>query len=164
MIGNDIVDLQLAKRQSNWQRKNFLEKIFTSKEQMFILNSEIPEIEVWKLWSRKEAAYKIYNRETGVRGYFPWKLECSIPENSEEKKEKYVSIENKKYFTETFVFNDFIYSISVESVDLFDKIIDVNEEEKIIKINDLPFLENSLKPVSITHHGRFSRKISLLDF
>ncbi len=157
MIGNDIVDLQLAKRQSNWQRKNFLEKIFTIEERRFILNSENPEIEVWKLWSRKEAAYKIYNRETGIRGYFPWKLECSIIENSEDEKEEYVSIESKKYFTKTFVNQNFIYSIAVKSADLFYKIIHLNEEEKVAKINDLPFIKNSLIPVSITHHGRFNR-------
>ena len=33
MIGNDIVDLNLAKTQSNWQRKGFLERQFTKKEQ-----------------------------------------------------------------------------------------------------------------------------------
>ena len=31
-IGNDIIDLKLAKTQSNWQRKGFLEKQFTQKE------------------------------------------------------------------------------------------------------------------------------------
>ena len=36
-IGNDIVDLSLAKIQSNWQRKGFLEKQFTQKEQIEIL-------------------------------------------------------------------------------------------------------------------------------
>jgi hypothetical protein len=36
---------------------------------------------VWNLWSRKEAAYKIYNRATGIRGYFPLNLECAY-ENS----------------------------------------------------------------------------------
>ena len=33
MIGNDIVDLNLAERQSNWQRPGFLEKQFTIQEQ-----------------------------------------------------------------------------------------------------------------------------------
>ena len=37
MIGNDIVDLKLAKNQSNWQRKGFLEKQFTEEEQKTIL-------------------------------------------------------------------------------------------------------------------------------
>ena len=85
MIGNDIVDLKLASVESNWRRPNFITKIFTVSEQNFIARSKNPELEVWKLWSRKEAAYKIYNRETGMRGYFPWKLECSITETFENK-------------------------------------------------------------------------------
>ena len=76
MIGNDIVDLALAKKESNWKRNRFLDKIFTETEQLLIFHSENPEIMVWNLWSRKEAAYKIYNRETGIRGYFRSILRC----------------------------------------------------------------------------------------
>ena len=36
MIGNDIVDLALAQKESNWKRKGFLDKIFTLQEQLFI--------------------------------------------------------------------------------------------------------------------------------
>ena len=36
MIGNDVVDLQLAKTQSNWQRKGFLEKQFTEFEIYYV--------------------------------------------------------------------------------------------------------------------------------
>jgi hypothetical protein len=38
---------------------------------VLISNAENPDNMVWNLWSRKEAAYKIYNRVTGIRGYFP---------------------------------------------------------------------------------------------
>jgi hypothetical protein len=48
-------------------------------EQLLISSAEI-RIMVWNLWSRKEAAYKIYNRATGIRG-FPLNLECAY-ENS----------------------------------------------------------------------------------
>ena len=76
MIGNDIVDLALSQKESNWKRKGFLDKIFTRNEQLLILNAKNPDVMVWNLWSRKEAAYKIYNRQTKVRGYFPLQLEC----------------------------------------------------------------------------------------
>ena len=46
MIGNDIVDLNLAKTESNWQRKGFLEKQFTDSEINEILNSENPFLKV----------------------------------------------------------------------------------------------------------------------
>ena len=33
MIGNDIVDLKQAAKDSNWQRPRFLDKVFTKHEQ-----------------------------------------------------------------------------------------------------------------------------------
>lgn len=159
MIGNDIIDLDLTKIQSNWQRPKFLEKIFTLKERNFIQKAEDPELEVWKLWSRKEAAYKIYNRETGIRGYFPWKIECSVFENSFDS----VSIDDKIYFTKTIFTENFVYTIAVKYLIFFSKITEVRTDEKIIKIDGLPCFEKSLKPVSITHHGRFERKITLIN-
>ncbi len=42
MIGNDLIDIQLAKSQSNWQRKGFLEKQFADTEIVEILSSENP--------------------------------------------------------------------------------------------------------------------------
>ncbi len=78
MIGNDVVDLQLAKTQSNWQRKGFLEKQFTEEEQQTILNSENPFLQVWLFWSMKEAAYKCYVQEHQKRFFAPKKFKCKI--------------------------------------------------------------------------------------
>jgi len=66
MLGNDIVDLDLAKTQSNWRRKNYLDKIFTTEEQLLISSAKRPDEMVWLLWSMKESAYKIYNRKSGI--------------------------------------------------------------------------------------------------
>lgn len=163
MIGNDIVDLQVAKVESNWKRPRFIQKIFTEKEQNFIKNALNPELEIWKMWSRKEAAYKIYNRETGIRGYFPWKLECSTEEDLFANSDCFVTINTKKYFTKTYVNEDCVYTIAVRDKLIFHKIRAINQEDKIIKINGLPYIENSTTPVSISHHGRFERKITLVD-
>ena len=62
-LGNDIIDLNLAKTQSNWERKGFLEKQFTEQEQEIILNSTNSFLQVWLFWSMKEAAYKCYTQE-----------------------------------------------------------------------------------------------------
>ena len=161
MIGNDIVDLRLAKTQSNWQRPRFLEKIFTEEEREYINKSKNPEIEVWKLWTMKESAYKICNRETGIRGFFPWKLECLVSQFKEGKFHGSVSINDKIYFTEIFVNQDFVYTVAATSLDLIVTIVDVNPETEIIKIDGIPFVKNGLKPVSITHHGRYEKKITL---
>ena len=40
MIGNDIVDIAEAKKDSNWQRSRFLDKLFTSKEQQLVHQSK----------------------------------------------------------------------------------------------------------------------------
>jgi hypothetical protein len=55
VIGNDIVDLALARKESNWKRMDF-RKNFHCQEQLLISNAENPEIMVWNLWG-KEAAY-----------------------------------------------------------------------------------------------------------
>ena len=163
MIGNDIVDLSLARKESNWKRNRFLDKVFTVKEQLLIADAKNPEVMVWNLWSRKEAVYKIYNRETGIRGFFPLQLEC-IYENSNLGT---VLIKGKSYFTQSKIENDSIYTIAVAKKEYFKKIISIDSAEKIFKKNGIPFIVDSNlkieKPVSISHHGRFWRGIILIN-
>jgi phosphopantetheinyl transferase (holo-ACP synthase) len=78
MIGNDIVDLQLAAQQSNWQRKDFLDKIFTPYEQRLISKALDKEKMVWLLWSMKESAYKAYLQKYPKRFFAPKKLQCNL--------------------------------------------------------------------------------------
>ena len=74
MIGNDIIDLSLAKIESNWQRKGFLEKQFTANEQQLILAATNSFDLVWRFWSMKEAAYKVYSQQNEIRFFAPKKL------------------------------------------------------------------------------------------
>jgi len=78
MVGNDIVDLNLASKESNWQRKGFLDKQFTKKERREILAAENPFLKVWLFWSMKEAAYKCYTQNKEKRFFAPQKFECSL--------------------------------------------------------------------------------------
>lgn len=78
MVGNDIVDLEEAKKTSNWQRPRFLNKLFTSKEQLLICNSKNAFLMVWRLWSMKESAYKLYTQLYPSRFYNPKGFECFI--------------------------------------------------------------------------------------
>ena len=78
MIGNDVVDLNLAKSQSNWKRKGFLEKVFTPKEQLIISETADSFTTVWLLWSMKESAYKIYSRQYNTRFFAPKKFKCEL--------------------------------------------------------------------------------------
>lgn len=160
MIGNDIVDLALAKKESNWKRRGFLEKIFTSAEQLLILNAENPEIMVWNLWSRKEAAYKIYNRETGIRGYIPIQLSCVFEnENSGS-----VHCNGNIYYTQTEISQEKIHTVAVTKTSDFNEIRAVKPIFKIRKSNGIPYIKNdneALKPISISHHGRFTSWITI---
>lgn len=78
MVGNDVVDLREAKTNSNWQRPRFLAKLFTSKEQQLIYNATNSFTMVWRLWSMKEAAYKLYTQQNPSRFYNPIGFECDI--------------------------------------------------------------------------------------
>ena len=164
MIGNDIVDLALAQKESHWQRKGFLDKIFTQNEQLSISVAKKPAIMVWNLWSRKEAAYKIYNRQTHIRGYFPLQLECSDLAIVDGFTFGKVAIKNQIYFTKTEINSDFIHTIAVENVQYFVAIKTLENRNNIKKFNGIPdYFEPtnlSKKPVSISYHGRFERIIS----
>ena len=90
LIGNDIVDLMVAAQESNWKRKGFLKKIFTEEEQLLIMSSQQPEVTLWLLWSMKEAAYKIYSRQWGIRSFAPTSLRCQLDPSP---------LKNKQYHT-----------------------------------------------------------------
>ncbi|MDR6967367.1 phosphopantetheinyl transferase (holo-ACP synthase) [Flavobacterium arsenatis] len=160
MIGNDIVDLELAKTESNWKRKGFLEKIFTESEQKIILYSENPEKMVWLLWSCKEAAYKIHNRQTLIRAFIPLQLECDL-----EFANKQISVKvkcfDKCYFCRTEVTENYIYTIAVAKQDSFQFIKEFDKGLKIIKKDGIPYIHGNQNTISITHHGKFDRRIFL---
>ncbi|WP_264564174.1 4'-phosphopantetheinyl transferase superfamily protein [Flavobacterium sp. N3904] len=161
MIGNDIVDLDLAKRASNWKRKGFLDKIFTSNEQELILSSTIPDTLVWNLWTRKEAAYKIYNRQMGIRGFFPLRMECHYTDQNYGT----VSINDFIFYTKTEITNDYLYTVAINEKGNFDDVKTLELTNQIKKENGIPFRidlgTKHIIPVSITHHGKFKRIISL---
>jgi len=165
MIGNDIIDLALARKESNWKRKGFLDKIFRKNEQLQIYNAQNSEVMVWNLWSRKEAAYKIYNRQMQIRGYFPLKLECFDLEIVDSITFGKVVINGNIYYTKTEINTEFIHTIAVENVQDFNFIKTLGNRNNIQKTNGIPdYFEtanSSEKPVSITHHGRFERIISI---
>jgi phosphopantetheinyl transferase (holo-ACP synthase) len=161
MIGNDIVDLALALKESNWKRIGYLNKIFTENEQLLIIKSDNPENMVWNLWSRKEAAYKIFNRNTGVRIYNPIQFECFDTDKSIGK----VMYNGVLYYTQTEINLDYIHTVSVLNRIDFESIKLLNRTNKIIKVKGIPFLKGVnkkvLSPISISNHGNFEKIVSL---
>ncbi|WP_299838264.1 4'-phosphopantetheinyl transferase superfamily protein [uncultured Tenacibaculum sp.] len=112
MIGNDIVDINFTRKQSNWQRDGFLDKIFTSEEQEHILESKCSFTSVWQLWSMKESVYKIYVRKYKERFFAPKKLVCTLTDSSNGS----VIINDEKYFSKTITNKKYIYSTAISGV------------------------------------------------
>jgi phosphopantetheinyl transferase (holo-ACP synthase) len=164
MIGNDIIDLDLAKQESNWQRKGYLNKIMTSSEQALIYNSADPNVMVWFLWSLKEAAYKIYNRQTQIRGYIPLRLECKMLNCSGTYHYAKVNCGNYENWTQSIITNSYIDTMAVCLEDNLKKVIVLQSADGIQKKNGMPFLmeHTVLKPVSVSHHGRYVRIVTLV--
>lgn len=182
MIGNDLIDLQLAKSQSNWQRKGFLEKQFTDTEIVEILSSENPFLQVWLFWSMKEAAYKCYIQEFQKRFFAPKKFVCSMIS----KNAGIVSVENQRYFSKSEISTFFIHTIAKKKEDeiyaselflmdekanqtqLVHQKIDAKFPQKVtIQKNEfgIPFLYQKDKKLalslSISHHGKFGAFVVL---
>jgi phosphopantetheinyl transferase (holo-ACP synthase) len=176
MIGNDIVDLQLALIQSNWQRLGFLEKQFTEQEQRIILNSENPFLQVWLFWSMKEAAYKCYTQHYKKRFFAPKKFAC----NMTSKTTGFIKIDTEVYFSSSRITESYIHTIASKRKQLnvtfnlffIDKnlnqssyvnkqLISSFSEANYVMKNEfgVPFLYSKQKkiPVSIStsHHGNY---------
>lgn len=170
MLGNDIVDLNAAKIQSNWKRNGYLAKIFSAEEQAQILTSNVPDQLVWLLWSMKEATYKIVNREGSKRFYSPNKFYCSLKGTN-----GIVSFEGQNYYTKSVVNERLIHTIaSIEQENLMliktcyaenkpDYLMDFNTksssyfiEKNAAGIPSLVHKKNGTKyEASISHHGKY---------
>lgn len=163
MIGNDVIDLVATRIQSNWKRKGFLEKLFTLEERELIRNHDSSETMVWVLWSMKEAAYKIYNRETKLRGFIPQQLICSIITDCNSNLEGVVNCNGFVYSTKTIVENDMIHTIATVGIDTIEKVQEITNGDIVKDVLGIPYLsiKDKLYPVSVSHHGRFCKTISL---
>lgn len=167
MIGNDVIDLQQSRIESNWQRKGFIEKLFTDAEQQLIKGHHDPEIMIWLLWSMKEAAYKVYNRQTKIREYIPKKLLCSINIVNDFQAQGFVFCNGNKYYTKTEITSENIHTTAVTNIKNLDNIIEVEIKGIIKTESGIPYLvlspNNILKDVSISHHGRFERVVTISE-
>jgi phosphopantetheine--protein transferase-like protein len=158
MIGNDVVDLVLAQKESNWKRKGFLNKLFTSFEQELIQKAPNQDEMVWMLWSIKESVYKAYQRINYNEGFYPVKIKI-IEFNS--KNESIIQLFDKLFYGKTTVTSDLISTTTLLNKADFDKIIHLNNAIYLKDHSGLPFERFTKKPISVSHHGRFKEIIKL---
>jgi phosphopantetheinyl transferase (holo-ACP synthase) len=157
MIGNDIVDIVQSRKESNWRRTGFIDKLFTIQEQLLIAEHSDPEIMVWRLWTMKEAAYKIYNRETTIRAFIPKQLICNV----HGRLDGIVRCNDRFYFTKTAIDDNSIYSVAVTNTSYFGRIKELHNTDIVKDDHGLPYIvdeiSSKLFPVSVTHHGKYLR-------
>jgi len=171
MVGNDIVDLHISRQESNWQRKGWIQKIFSAKEQAAISLSTEPEKMVWLFWSMKEAAYKIFNRNTGKTFYAPDAFDCIITAIANGAATGKVFHESLTYHTKTFLNTDYIHTIAradgnvrntqalladntvLQPLQLPPHLILLKDKLGLPYMQDLQ--QNKNIPASISHHGRY---------
>jgi phosphopantetheine--protein transferase-like protein len=158
MIGNDVIDLVLAKKESNWKRKGFLTKLFTSFEQELIAKATNQEEMVWMLWSIKESVYKAYQRISYNEGLYPTKIEI-LEINA--KNESVIQLFGTLFYGKTSSNSDFIKTIVVLNKADFERIEKVNTSEYKKDEKGLPITLNSNNLISVSHHGRFKEIIVL---
>lgn len=165
MIGNDVIDLIQSRQESNWQRKGFTKKLFTPAEQMLIAQNSEPEIIIWLLWSMKEAAYKIYNRQTKIREFIPQKLTCTLLSITDDYSTGQVKCGETIYHTKTTITPDSLHTIAVSFLDHLKQVIEIEKKNIIKDENGIPYFSNSfsdkLQDVSISHHGRFEKVVTI---
>ena len=148
MIGNDIVDLLLAKKESNWQRARYLDKLFSPAEQLMILETQTnPDFMVWLLWSMKEAAYKIISRRTGLHAFIPTKLLCEQISLREGTAQGKVRFSESLYFTKSTFSAEYVHTIAAESTAALEK------TRAEISVFQQQYQRNILQ--SVSHHGRY---------
>lgn len=168
MIGNDVIDLQQSRQESNWQRKGFLEKLFTTEEQQLINNNSEPEIITWLLWSMKESAYKILNRETKIREFIPQKLVCKLLSQNDKSATGQVSYIENIYHTKTLIYDDLIHTIAVNFLEELDLVFEIDKKDILKDINGIPWVcitgQDQYRVASISNHGRFEKIVTIENY
>jgi phosphopantetheinyl transferase (holo-ACP synthase) len=118
VIGNDVVDLELAAIESNWRRKGFLQKIFSPAEQELITTSKNPDKMVWLLWSMKEAAYKAHQRSFNLHPRLNWRAqECRLVKITSGTASGKVEVEGNTYYTTSEITSAYIYTSAEKTLD-----------------------------------------------
>lgn len=160
-IGHDLIDLQLAKKESDIFRRGYLQKVLTENEQGFLYKSRDIALSFWQMWSMKEAVYKILRQKGEERGYYPKKIEVL----SFELIHGVVSYKQHLFYTQTSISSDYIETIALEDCHHFKNILRLKNNVILNKNQEMPFLTINKKnqPVSKSHHGKFESIITIIN-
>ena len=159
MIGNDIIDLELAEKESNWKRKGYLEKLFSDSEQEFIFSANNQSQMVWVLWSIKESVYKAYLRMDYQRGFYPLKIEIKSLDGNDNEYHAEITLNHQNFMATSRVTTHFVDTVAVHHDLDRSKVVSLKPDTLYYKdSNGLP-LDYSNNPISISHHGNYKKMI-----
>ena len=168
LIGNDVIDLSLKKDLfREFKSKRLNQKIFSAQELHLIDHED--DITSLRRWTMKEAAYKAYQRLYHLKPrYNPHLIDTEI----KDKTNGIVKIDNQHFYLKTVISPDYIYSFVVTTEEytsisfdskahLIKKIGHCLNTDNISICKDeynIPsiLIDNSIKPISITHHGSYN--------
>ncbi|WP_366184291.1 4'-phosphopantetheinyl transferase superfamily protein [Flavobacterium ovatum] len=154
MIGNDVVDLVLAKTESDWKRKGFLDKLYTASEQTLIQNAANQDEMVWLLWSIKESVYKANQRIYYNQGFYPIKIKIQSLELEHGEYQSIIELFGIPFYGKSRIVDQIIRTVAVQQKSDFEKVMTLYIVAYIKNENGLPIEETSGKPISVSHHGR----------
>lgn len=62
LVGVDVVDVSAARALGRSEDERFLQRVFAPSERIRIRESPEPDLELWRLWAAKEAAFKVVSK------------------------------------------------------------------------------------------------------
>ncbi|SEW42412.1 4'-phosphopantetheinyl transferase family protein [Chitinophaga arvensicola] len=173
MIGNDIIDLPAAAKESRIDRKGFLEKLFLPEEIQSIQCAADPMAATWLLWSCKEAAYKIDHRYTKERKYNPQYFACTLLQQEGSIASGTVTYGRQRCYFRSRITENYIHTYAAITPALLDEISVAISSSPDLLIQQLlppdeffykdeagiPYIHHrdndQHTPVSLSHHGRY---------
>lgn len=156
MIGNDIVDLHQAAKESNWKRNGYLEKIFTAHEQFLIQSAKDAEMMVWLLWTMKESVYKASSRETKIRSFNPTSLCTNNLILHDIGATGNLMHQDTLYHCQSILSTNYIHTIASAKSEILNDVM-----LKIIEYDASDSSYRNTNPSCVSHHGSYLALIYL---
>lgn len=131
MIGNDLVDLNIAFEYPKSNNLKYLQKICTDNEIELILNSEFPELLLWRMWTMKESGYKIISKKTGINAFIPKKITTEITNPIK----GFIHSIWGKFISHTESSNNYIHTVAADNPENFQyQICQCTEKDKSLAV------------------------------
>lgn len=113
------------------------------------------------MWSQKEAAYKIWNRKTGLRKFNPVFFETVLINQQKDCLLGKVNFHTSQVFTYTTITNEFIHTIALTSTrENFDIEIKINESYYLLNVTEILQRNKNGQPVLVIS-GQINESVSL---